>query len=119
MYTLQFTIVLSLCKLDTLMKSIPLFSFISSMIRPHHPFLLLWTACLFCSFAAKDELVEVDEEPHPDPNVENYSGMIYIGRLDDDGKRVGFDADNGMLNVSIIKSSVLPMPFIYPCVITQ
>ncbi|KAL3786792.1 hypothetical protein ACHAW5_007625 [Stephanodiscus triporus] len=66
------------------------------MKRPHHPFLLLWTAYLFCAFAAKDEAAEVDEESHPDPNVENYSGMIYIGRLDDDGKRVGFDADNGI-----------------------
>jgi len=46
-------------------------------------------------------VVEIDGEPHPDPNEENYSGMIYIGRLDDDGKRVSFDADNGMMNVSI------------------
>ena len=35
------------------------------------------------------------EDPHPDPNEEDYSGMIYIGRKDDDGKRVGFHVDNG------------------------
>ena len=36
------------------------------------------------------------EEIHPDPNEEDYSNMIYIGRVDDDGKRVGFEHDNGM-----------------------
>ena len=36
-----------------------------------------------------------EEEQHPDPNDEHYPGMVYIGRMDDDGKRVGFDADNG------------------------
>ena len=71
------------------------------MSPPSLQFVLLWTAILFCAISAKDELVEIDEEPHPDPNKENYSGMIYIGRLDDDGKRVGFDADNGTMNVSI------------------
>ena len=36
------------------------------------------------------------EESHPDPNEEDCSNMIYIGRVDDDGKRVGFEHDNGM-----------------------
>jgi len=36
------------------------------------------------------------DEAHPDPNEEEYSNMIYIGRVDDDGKRVGFEHDNGM-----------------------
>ena len=40
-------------------------------------------------------MVEGEDEPHPDPNEEDYSGMIYIGRFDDDGRRVGFDVDNG------------------------
>lgn len=35
------------------------------------------------------------EEPHPDPNEENYKGMIYIGRHHN-GTRVGFDEDNGI-----------------------
>jgi len=82
------------------------------MRPPPLQFLLLWTASLFCAIAAKDEVVEIDEEPHPDPNEENYTGMIYIGRLDDDGKRVGFDVDNGMMNVSIAWSAILPLSFI-------
>ena len=36
------------------------------------------------------------DEGHPDPNEEEYSNMIYIGRVDDDGNRVGFEHDNGM-----------------------
>lgn len=35
-------------------------------------------------------------DPHPDPNEENYEGMIYIGRHEDNGKRMGFDKNNGM-----------------------
>mmetsp|Transcript_19802 Transcript_19802/g.27838 ORF Transcript_19802/g.27838 Transcript_19802/m.27838 type:complete len:494 (+) Transcript_19802:1039-2520(+) len=35
-------------------------------------------------------------DPHPDPNEENYEGMVYVGRLDDNGKRVGFERDNGI-----------------------
>jgi len=65
-------------------------------------YLLLWTTyCLFYASATTSDnngMLEVDaeeEEPHPDPNEENYPGMIYIGRMDDDGRRVGFDADNG------------------------
>ena len=38
----------------------------------------------------------LSDESHPDPNEEDYSNMIYIGRVDDDGKRVGFEHDNGM-----------------------
>lgn len=34
-------------------------------------------------------------EPHPDPNEEDYPGMVYVGRLDGEGKRMGFDVDNG------------------------
>jgi len=60
-------------------------------------FILLWT--IYCQFYASstevDVVVDEEEEPHPDPNEENYPGMIYIGRMDDDGRRVGFDADNG------------------------
>ena len=33
--------------------------------------------------------------PHPDPNEEHHEGMIYVGRLDIHGRRVGFDQDNG------------------------
>jgi hypothetical protein len=36
-------------------------------------------------------------DPHPDPNDENYDGMIYIGRHDEEGHRVGFEVDNGEL----------------------
>ena len=48
----------------------------------------------------KDEDEEEEEEwgsnlePHPDPNHEHYEGMVYIGMLDTDGKRVGFEHDN-------------------------
>ena len=34
-------------------------------------------------------------DPHPNPNEENYDGMIYVGMLDIEGHRVGFDVDNG------------------------
>jgi formylglycine-generating enzyme required for sulfatase activity len=33
---------------------------------------------------------------HPNPNEENYPGMIYVGRSDDDGTRTGFHVDNGI-----------------------
>jgi hypothetical protein len=35
-------------------------------------------------------------EPHPDPNEEHYEGMIYVGRRDHLGRRLGFDVDNGI-----------------------
>lgn len=56
-------------------------------------FILLWTSRL--SVAVADEEA-IEQEEHPDPNEEDYSGMIYVGRIDDDGKRIGFDADNGV-----------------------
>ncbi len=62
--------------------------------------LLLWIACIVYATAIGDEVIEVDgkeHQHHPDPNEENYSGMVYVGRIDDEGKRVGFDADNGTL----------------------
>ena len=34
-------------------------------------------------------------DPHPDPNDEHYEGMIYIGRHEEDGTRMGFDKNNG------------------------
>ena len=36
-----------------------------------------------------------EEAPHPDPNNEHYDGMVYIGRMDENGRRVGFEVDNG------------------------
>ena len=39
-------------------------------------------------------------DPHPDPNDENYDDMIYIGRHDEQGHRVGFDVDNGTVSAS-------------------
>lgn len=51
------------------------------------------------STTANDELppLNPDDEPHPDPNEENYPGMIYIGRHNHhDGKRTGFHTDNGI-----------------------
>lgn len=38
----------------------------------------------------------INDEPHPDPNDEQYEGMIYIGRHYHNGTRVGFDQDNGI-----------------------
>ena len=32
-------------------------------------------------------------EDHPDPNEENYDGMIYVGRHSNDGKRIGYEGD--------------------------
>mmetsp|Transcript_16678 Transcript_16678/g.35212 ORF Transcript_16678/g.35212 Transcript_16678/m.35212 type:complete len:487 (-) Transcript_16678:389-1849(-) len=58
--------------------------------------ILLWAACLLAtaSLVAGEEYH--DEEPHPDPNEEEYSGMVYVGRMDDDGRRAGFHVDNGI-----------------------
>lgn len=62
-------------------------------------YVLLWI-CLISAIVANEATVEGDQEPLPDPNDENYAGMIYIGRMhEDDGKRIGFDVDNGMLYV--------------------
>lgn len=36
-------------------------------------------------------------EDHPDPNEENYVGMVYVGKHDaSTGRRIGFDEDNGV-----------------------
>ena len=59
--------------------------------------LILWAVCLFYVVGS---INDEEEEPHPDPNEEDYSNMIYIGRMDDEGKRVGFEYDNGMYIVS-------------------
>jgi hypothetical protein len=45
--------------------------------------------------ASADREAAADEDPHPDPNEEDYSGMAYVGRMDENGRRVGFDMDNG------------------------
>ena len=58
--------------------------------------ILLWTFCLFDAAVSFDDEELINDEPHPDPNEEDYPNMIYIGRIDDDGKRVGFEYDNGM-----------------------
>jgi len=43
-----------------------------------------------------EEFTGDEEEDHPDPNEEHHEGMVYIGRLDDDGQtRVGFHEPNG------------------------
>jgi len=64
---------------------------------------------LLTSVDAKTEKINTDDdfdedeeefgsalEPHPDPNEEDYENMIYIGRMSHDGKRLGFDHDNGV-----------------------
>lgn len=60
-------------------------------------FLVLCTILYASAIASVNDVVAVGDEgeQHPDPNDENYPGMIYIGRIDDDGRRVGFAADNG------------------------
>ena len=44
-----------------------------------------------------EEIIGSALDSHPDPNDENYEGMIYIGRHEDDGTRMGFDKNNGAL----------------------
>jgi len=50
----------------------------------------------------ENKVVDLDEvgsalEPHPDPNLENHNGMIYVGRHDEEGgTRIGFEHDNGV-----------------------
>jgi formylglycine-generating enzyme required for sulfatase activity len=43
-----------------------------------------------------DDELGANVEAHPDPNDEHYDGMIYVGKHDHDGKRLGFDVDNGI-----------------------
>lgn len=60
-----------------------------------HCLLILEFLFLAIILVVCEPLYDIEGEPHPDPNDENYAGMAYIGRRDDDGRRVGFDADNG------------------------
>jgi len=67
---------------------------------------LLLTVLIFCClFRLVPVAVANDYEEewganlgiHPDPNDENYDGMIYVGKYHEvTGKRVGFDQDNGI-----------------------
>ena len=61
--------------------------------------MLLISSSLIYVSANEDDIEDVEYgsalDPHPDPNDENYEGMIYIGRHDVEGRRVGFDQDNG------------------------
>lgn len=60
--------------------------------------------------SSADESKDIpNEEPHPDPNEEDYAGMAYIGRIDDDGRRVGFDLDNGELLVLNLEDASLAL----------
>jgi sulfatase modifying factor 1 len=46
-----------------------------------------------------DDLIQAGAnlEPHPDPNDEEYAGMIYMGRHDHEtGRRLGHDVDNSI-----------------------
>ena len=44
-----------------------------------------------------DEELGANIEAHPDPNEEHYEKMIYVGRHDEDGHRIGFEMeDNGI-----------------------
>lgn len=46
------------------------------------------------------EAVYEEEEDHPNPNDEHYEGMIYVGRLHEDGvTRVGWHEPNGTLRL--------------------
>ena len=55
------------------------------------------------AFAKEPTTIESEDEwganleDHPDPNDENYPGMIYVGKHDHQtGRRIGFDQDNGI-----------------------
>ncbi|KAL7577798.1 hypothetical protein ACA910_010553 [Epithemia clementina (nom. ined.)] len=42
-----------------------------------------------------DPEIGANVEPHPDPNLEDFEGMVYIGRWHHEtGARIGFDQDN-------------------------
>ena len=44
-----------------------------------------------------DEELGANIEAHPDPNDEEYDGMVYVGKHDiSTGRRVGFEEDNGI-----------------------
>lgn len=76
----------------------------------------LLSTCLLLSAiltAAADEAADIsNEEPHPDPNEEDYTGMAYIGRMDDDGRRVGFDQDNGECDSRSLCSGFGPLLYL-------
>ena len=74
-----------------------------NMKSMHHLRSLSWGAILLLIIIAAsansttEAPLNPDDEPHPDPNEENYPGMIYIGRHNHhDGKRTGFHTDNGI-----------------------
>ena len=73
----------------------------------------LWAVCLFYVVGS---INDEEEEPHPDPNDEDYSNMIYIGRMDDEGKRVGFEYDNGSYIVACVVDDSI-MQIIYSHII--
>ncbi|VEU34931.1 unnamed protein product [Pseudo-nitzschia multistriata] len=58
--------------------------------------LLLLPAVLEANKIDDDEQWGANLEDHPDPNDEHYEGMIYVGKHDANGKRIGFDQDNGI-----------------------
>ena len=63
-----------------------------------------FTTSIITTNAAEESIDDVSDmggmgsalDPHPDPNEENYEGMIYIGRHELDGTRMGFDKNNGI-----------------------
>ena len=46
--------------------------------------------------------ISAEGEHHPDINNEDYPGMIYVGRMYDDGSRVGFEKDNGLYSILFV-----------------
>lgn len=68
--------------------------FSTTTMKLIHSFLFLLFVLLVAT-ANVDTVESVEEEPHPDPNNEDYDGMVYIGRIDEHGRRVGFEVDNG------------------------
>ena len=76
--------------------------------------LILWAVCLFYVVGSIND--DEEEEPHPDPNEEDYSNMIYIGRMDDEGKRVGFEYDNGSYIVAcVVDDSIMQIRYSLIC----
>ncbi len=49
------------------------------------------------SSSISNEATNESSSPHPDPNDEEYPGMVYLGRMHSDGvTRHGFDTDNSL-----------------------
>eukprot|EP00934_Nitzschia_sp_Nitz4_P005003 Nitzschia sp. Nitz4//scaffold167_size49223//25088//26515//NITZ4_007036-RA/size49223-processed-gene-0.23-mRNA-1//1//CDS//3329538278//4993//frame0 len=75
------------------------------IILSHRSFLLLQLLLVVsittrCNAAGSFDHLQDPElganlEPHPDPNDEDYDNMVYVGKHDAEGKRIGFDEDNG------------------------